>query len=295
MAAASSSSQVKDFEEDLAGIAETVRRDIAALRATFPDPTKPAAPDAKPITNRGDRVASIFEQIRRFRLTLSQLEIEAAEVPAGAQTELRARIKGYKSTLAALEKERDTVKKQSADADHDDLTRNTLSSNQKAVNAAGAIGAPGDDPETLRRKRELASNTVKMKEGNEILAQAERTLVVIHDTADDTLTNLDDQGKKIRGIASTTQEMDQELTIVARTLRKMQKELLKNKLMLAAVIVILVIAIVGLLYYKFGGAGGTSVTSVTPTGDDTLPPTAPPGVSATPAPFFIPTLPPSRS
>jgi cytochrome c-type biogenesis protein CcmH/NrfG len=146
----------------------------------------------------------------------------------------------------------------------------------------------GDSGDTLRMKQQLARNTQRMKDSSNTLRDAERLTYEMNETADSTLIELERQRGQIQHIGETVRATDEELSQVQRILRKMHKEMLKNKLMLSGVIAMLLIMIIGILYYKFGGTSAThsSEASGVSGGDNSVP-------VAAPDPQWIPTMPPT--
>lgn len=298
-------SLIRDYEEEFTSACESVKRDLNGLRAGFPAPAaspseSTAGPSATPpphaITN--DRPAvnrTVAASLRRMRDVLSNLEIETTQAPPDVRADLKGRITGYKATLAGLEKEAAVVKKKSADADREALLRTaTTTADRNVAAAGGAAGAAGDDAETLRIKQQLARNTQRMKAGSNTLRDAERLTVEMNDMADDTLEHLERQGQKIRGIGETVRATDEELSHVQRILRKMHREMLKNKLMLSAIIAVLLIMIIGILYYKFGRTSATHSDAAAGVsgGSHDVPTLPPPTPGASGGNSWIPTMPP---
>lgn len=277
---------IRDYEDEFTTGCESVKRELQGLRAGFAaDGTNP--PPAGAITkDRGTVNRNIGNNLRRLRDVLSALEIESAQAPLELRTEVKGRLAGYKATLAALEKDAAVIKKQSADADREELLRDAKSTADKNLKA---VAGEGDD-ETTKMKKQLARNTALMQSGSGKLRQAEALTHEMNDLADNTLEELQRQRRTIQNISHSVRATDEELSHAQRILRKMHREMLKNKAMLAAIIAILLIMIVGLLYYQFGGTSAThseaasSVSGVDhsvptlppPTGDSTWMPTVPP-------------------
>jgi len=305
-------SLIRDYEDEFMASSEAVRRDVQALRATLPasaggadaSASGEAAPTPPPPAVTADRPAmnrSIAATLRRMRDVLSNLEIETTQAPADVRAEVKGRVAGYKATLAALEKEATTLKKQAADADRADLLRGT---DKSAGAGSTSLAGASDDPETARMKQQLARNTQTMKHSSKTLRDAERLTYEMNDLADNTLGELEKQRQTIRGISDTVRQTDEELSHVQRILRKMHREMLKNKLMLSGIIALLLIMIIGILYYKFaspsathsndaagvshGGNGGGDHAVPTLPPDHTL--WVPPPPEPTPAPpHYLPT------
>jgi vesicle transport through interaction with t-SNAREs protein 1 len=288
------SNLIKDYEDEFTAEAETVRREMQSLRAGFPasvtgaaDTPSPSAAAAKPVSvDRPAANRTLATRLKRMKDVLANLAVEIAQAPADVRTEAQGRLAGYKASMGALEKEAATVKKLSADSDRDDLLRNATTTAAKNMSALS-----GDaDGDTTRMKQQLARNTQKMKDSSKTLQDAERLTTDMNAIADDTLMALEDQRHKIRRIGETVRDTDEELSQVQRILRKMHKEMLKNKLMLSGVIVMLLIMIIGLLYYKFGGTSAThegAAEGVSGGGGGGSVPTEPPGTSD-----WMPTLDP---
>jgi len=119
------------------------------------------------------------------------------------------------------------------------------------------MAGASDDPETARMKQQLARNTQTMKSSSKTLRDAEKLTFEMNDLADGTLEELEKQRHTIRSISDTTRQTDEELSQVQRILRKMHREMLKNKLMLSGIIALLLIMIIGILYYKFASPSAT--------------------------------------
>ena len=256
-------SLIRDYEDEFMASSESVRRDLQALRATMPAPagndsgeTPPSTPAAPITADRPAMNRNIAAAVRRMRDVLSNREIEATQAAPEVRAEVKGRLAGYKATLAALDKDAAALKKQAADADRADLLRGTTPSSSSGAGGTSMAGA-SDDPETARMKQQLARNTQTMKSSSKTLRDAEKLTFEMNDLADGTLEELEKQRHTIRSISDTTRQTDEELSQVQRILRKMHREMLKNKLMLSGIIALLLIMIIGILYYKFASPSAT--------------------------------------
>jgi vesicle transport through interaction with t-SNAREs protein 1 len=275
----------KDFEDDYLALTATANKDMAAIRATLTAPPDAAADDAVATAaaraeDRDKAVTSATGVLSRLKDVITNMEFETNDIVPAERAQAKQRVGDYRKTVATLERELTKLRSTSVKASEKEQL---LARRGAAVTARGG-GADGE--RQMQAEERMQQTTATLKGQNDTLRQAERLTVEMNDIADDTLGNLAKQRETINRFSDTTRAADEELSHVQQILRKMQREMLKNKLMLAAIIAFLLIIIVGMLYYKFGR---TAQTHETETSTST---TSNHGGSGTPAPGLFHTAAP---
>lgn len=167
---------------------------------------------------------------------VSQMEIEIQGIPQSIRTEYDARLRTAKADLARYKK---LLKEQRAQAARSDL----LSSSPQPF-------ATSDDPYGTNNDRaRLLAGTSRLEDGTKRLQESRQIALETENQGADILMNLRTQREQIENARDTLHAADSSIDRASSTLKKMIRQMYKQRVVTAAIILILVI-LIGLIAWS---------------------------------------------
>ncbi|CCW65058.1 unnamed protein product [Phytomonas sp. EM1] len=231
----------KRFHDELDVLQGTLQRGSAGY----------TAPPASGISSRQQRCASLSNLIAQMKDLVVNMNYECSDLPVALQKACKGRIDRFKEDIQNLEK---TVAKMKVEASAADR-QNLLGGSKERMNPTASSGLAGDDRnemdiETQKYRAQMMDNTKKYEDASKTLLHAERLLNDTEMSGNETLTNLRTQTESMRQIQETVVNVDSEVSESRKILLKMQRAMIKHKLILFGIISILIFLILVAIYVE---------------------------------------------
>ncbi|KAF5388347.1 hypothetical protein D9615_000323 [Tricholomella constricta] len=169
---------------------------------------------------------------------VSQMEIEIQGIPQSIRAEYHTRLRTAKADLLRYKK---LLKVQRAQVARSDL----LGSSAQPFTSS-------DDPYGTNSDRaRLLAGTSRLEDGTKRLQESQRIALETEDQGADILMNLRTQREQIEHARTTLQTADSSVDRATNTLKKMIRQMYKQRVVTAAIIIILVLLIGLILWSKF--------------------------------------------
>jgi len=164
---------------------------------------------------------------------VSQLEVEIQGIPQSVKSPYLKRLKQAKSDLTKYKK----------------LSKDLYS---RADLLGGSRAAPSDDPyagERSDRERLLAGTEI-LGDGSRRLTETQRVALETEDLGVDILRNLRGQRETIENARDTLRGADSNIDRASGTIKKMIRQMYKQRVIISAISVFFVLLILVILYFK---------------------------------------------
>ncbi|GLB33695.1 putative vesicle transport v-SNARE protein N-terminus [Lyophyllum shimeji] len=167
---------------------------------------------------------------------VSQMEIEIQGIPQSIRAEYLARLRTAKADLARYKK---LLKEQRAQVARSDL----LSSSSPPYTSS-------DDPYGTNNDRaRLLAGTTRLEDGSKRLQESQRIALETENQGAEILMNLRTQREQIENARTTLHAADSSIDRASNTLKKMIRQMYKQRVITAAIILILVL-LIGLIVWS---------------------------------------------
>ncbi|KAF8076273.1 vesicle transport v-snare protein vti1 [Lyophyllum atratum] len=167
---------------------------------------------------------------------VSQMEIEIQGIPQSIRAGYHTRLRTAKADLARYKK---LLKEQRAQAARSDL----LSSSTQPFTTS-------DDPYGTNNDRaRLLAGTSRLEDGSRRLQESQRLALETENQGADILMNLQTQREQIQNARNTLHTADSSIDRASNTLKKMIRQMYKQRVVTAAIIFILVL-LIGLIVWS---------------------------------------------
>ncbi|KAI0318286.1 vesicle transport v-SNARE protein N-terminus-domain-containing protein [Amylostereum chailletii] len=170
---------------------------------------------------------------------VSQMEIEIQGIPQSLRTQYQARIKSAKNELSRYKK---LSKDLHAQASRGDLLARG--------GGGGAPGSTSDEPYGTSDRTRLLAGTSLLEDGSRRLQESQRIALETEEQGADILRSLRGQREQIENARDTLRTADTSIDRASGTLKKMIRQMYKQRVITAAIVVVLLLLIAIILWEK---------------------------------------------
>ncbi|ORC89120.1 vesicle transport v-SNARE 11 [Trypanosoma theileri] len=248
----------QSYEEEYRDVVKNIQDGMTELRATLhrsgvdgrgSNGSSPAVPATGPGSRlqRGSQLTALITQVKEL---LNNMEYECNDVAVEQRPLLKERLTDCRKNARRLEEEIAKLRAECAAADREDLMGATAKKGTGAGTAAAgsASNSLGLDDETAKHRLQMMQNTERVKQASNTLLRAEKLLNETEETGTAALGNLRTQTETLHRINATTIEVNEEISEARKILTRMQRTMVKHKIMLVGIILVLLFLIFVALY-----------------------------------------------
>lgn len=167
---------------------------------------------------------------------VSQMELEIQGIPHSIRAQYQPRLRTAKSDLARYKK---LLKDQNSQIARADL-----------LSSSRSLGVPSDDPYAPNSDRtRLLASTSMLEDGSKRLQDSHRIALETESQGNDILLNLRTQREQIENSRNTLHAADSNIDRASGTLKKMIRQMYKQRVVTAAIVLVLVL-LIGIIIWE---------------------------------------------